>query len=145
MLFSLGVVDKAESKLITPFTTLSIFFVSTDPSGNITLHFLFVPVKVSRSFMLSTVIEVVVADFIRPLLRFSLLTGSLTEITDPGLTIAPASIDVVKLTTSVSCCSLNSIALPNLWAWPREVQAKAFTSFFITPNLFCAVVSSTTS
>ena len=94
---------------------------------------------------LSTVIWVVVAVFIRPALLAPALTGSLTEITLPGLTIAPASIDVEKVTTSDSFCSLNNIALPNLWAWPREVQAKALTSFLTIPSFAWAVVSSTTS
>ena len=100
--------------MITLPTIPVTFLVSTVPSGKMTLHFLFDPVNVSRSCVLSTVICVVLAAFILPDLLSPPRTGSLTEITDPGLTIAPASIDVVKLTTSDSFCSLNSIALPNL-------------------------------
>ena len=118
---------------------------STLPSGNITLHFWFAPPKVSKFAVLSTVIWVVEALLILPDRLAPWRTGSLTEITEPGLTIAPASIDVVKLTTSDSFCSLNSIALPNLCACPREVQANAFTSFLTMPNFACAAVSSTTS
>ena len=40
-----------------------------------------------------------VAAFILPDLLAPPRTGSFTEITDPGLTIAPASIDFVKFTT----------------------------------------------
>ena len=56
------------------------------------------------------------AVFILPDLLSPPRTGSFTEITDPGLTIAPASIDVVKETTSDSFCSLKSFALPSLCA-----------------------------
>ena len=75
----------------------------------------------------SIVIAVVVADTILPPLLAPDLTGSFTSITEPGLTTIPASIEVVKLTTSLSFCSPNKIALPNLAAWPREVHANAFT------------------
>ena len=111
-----GVADKGEtgSKLITLPIIPVTFLVSTLPLGKITLHFLFVPVNVSKSCVLSTVICVVVAVLILPDLLSPPRTGSFTEITEPGLTIAPASIDVVKLTTSDSFCSLNNIALPNL-------------------------------
>ena len=37
--FTFGVVDKADPSLIKPSTTLVTTFVSTVPSGNITLHF----------------------------------------------------------------------------------------------------------
>ena len=100
--------------MITLFEIPDIDFVSTVPSERITLHFWFVPEKPLKSLVLSTVICVVDAVFIRPDLRTPARTGSLILITAPGLTIAPASIDVVKLTTSDSFCSLNNIALPNL-------------------------------
>ena len=150
--FTLGVCDNAESKCITEPTIPELdetSFVSKVPSGNITLHLWSVPlpIKPLKSWALSTVIWVlaVFMDFSLPDLLTPLLTGSLILITLPGLTIAPASIEVVKLTTSDSCCSLNNIALPNLNAWPLDVQAKAFTSFFTMPNFAIAAVSSTTS
>ena len=73
------------------------------------------------------------------------LTGSFISMIAAGLTTAPASIEVVKLTNSDSFCSANNIALPSLAACPLEVQPKALTCFVIIPNLLCAVVSSTTS
>ena len=64
--------------------------------------------------MSSTVIEVVVAVFIRPDRLAPLRTGSFTSITAPGLIVTPASTDVVNETTSDSFCSAKSIAFPNL-------------------------------
>ena len=70
--------------------------------------------KLYEAKILYDVLSVVVAVLILPALLSPPLTGSFIEITLPGLTIAPASIEVVKLTTSDSFCSLNNIALPNL-------------------------------
>ena len=96
-----------------------------------------------ESSTVMTVVEVT-EDILPPLLT-PLLTGSAISIIDDGLTIMPLSIEVVKLTTSVSLASLKSIARPNLAAWPLEVQAKAFTCFILEPILFIKLVSSTTS
>ena len=63
-------------------------------------------------------------------------------ITAPGLTIAPASSEVEKLTTSVSDSSLRSIAFPSLLACPLDVQAKALISFLTIPNFACLSISS---
>ena len=87
----------------------------------------------------SIVIAVVVAETIRPPLLTPALTGSFISITEPGLTTTPASIEVVKVTVSLSFCSANSIARPNLAAWLREVHANAFTCFILTPNFAIAV------
>ena len=107
-------------------TTVQAFF-STVPSGIITLHSLLPPPKLKRSAVSSTVIWVVVAAAIRPDLLSPCLTGSFTAMTLPGLTIAPASIDVEKLITSDSCSSEKTIALARRWAWPLDVQPKLFT------------------
>ena len=90
-------------------------------------------------------IVVVVAATTRPPLLAPALTGSLISITEPGLTTIPASIEVEKVTVSLSFCSAKSIARPNLAAWLREVHANAFTCLTIVPNLDIAVASSTTS
>ena len=50
----------------------------------------------------STVIEVVVADIIRPLIRCPARVGSLMRTTAPGRIVTPASIEAVKLQTSPS-------------------------------------------
>ena len=80
-------------------------------------------------------IVVVVADFILPDLLSPPLTGSATDITLPGLTIAPASNEVVKVTVSDSCSSLKTIAFANLLACFLEVQPNAFIVFFTIPYL----------
>ena len=87
------------------------------PSGNTTLNFGEFVVAKSDAFALSTVITVVdvTADNLPPLLTPA-RTGSLISIIAPGLTTAPASTEVEKLTNSDSFCSANKIALPNLAA-----------------------------
>ena len=142
--FTLGTALKAVVSVITlPVTVQAIS--STSPLGKITEHFLLIPAKPAKSWSLSTVIAVVVADFILPDLLDTLLTGSFIWITLPGLTIAPASIEVVKVTVSDSCCSLNKIAFASLFAWPLDVQANAFTLLTTVPNFAIATLSSTTS
>ena len=128
-----------------PLRPVGTVFVSTLPSGNITLNSLFKPANEDKSCELSTVIAVVVADLTLPDRLSSPRTGSLIAITLPGLTIAPASIEVVKLTTSDSCCSLNNTALANLIAWVLDVVANAFIVFLTIPNFATAAVSSWTS
>ena len=79
-----GVWDNAEDKVIIPFppgSTLVVVFSSTFPSGNKTKHFWLLPSNPLRSLLLSTVIVVVVADFILPDLLSPPLTGSATDIT----------------------------------------------------------------
>jgi len=115
-LFALGAEEKAEDTVITAPEISLIGLVSTDPSDRITLSVgLFVASK-SVSSVLSTVTVVVVADFILPPLLNPALTGSLTSITCPGLTITPSEIPVVKLIVSVEFCSSNKRNLPNLLA-----------------------------
>ena len=103
---------------------LLTFLVSTDPSDKITLKVgLFVASK-SVFSVSSTVIAVVVADFILPPLLNPALTGSFTSITCPGLTIIPSANPEVKLIVSVEFCSSNKINLPNRAACPLDVQPK---------------------
>ena len=90
----------------------------------------------------STVIWVVVAAITLPPLRTPERTGSAISITAPGLTTTPESIEVPKVTISLSFCSANNIAFANLLAWPLLVQANAFTCFIITPNFAIEAVSS---
>ena len=145
--FTFGVCEKAELTVTTPAELiLETSLVSTVPSGKTTLNFGEFVVAKSEAFASSIVITVVdeTADNLPPLLTPA-RTGSLISIIAPGLTTAPASIEVVKLTSSDSFCSANNIALPNLAACPLDVQAKALTCFVIIPNLLCAVVSSTIS
>ena len=132
-----GVWDNAEAKVITPVVELTLVVLTSSdlPSGNKTKHFWFPPVNVSRSFTLSTVILVVVAVLILPDLLSDALTGSATAITLPGLTIAPASIEVVNVTVSDSCSSLKTIAFANLRACFLEVHPNAFTVFLTIPYL----------
>ena len=113
-LFAFGADEKAEDTVITALEIPLTGFVSTDPSDKITLSVgLFVASK-SVSSVLSTVIVVVVADFILPPLLNPALTGSLTSITCPGLTTTPSDKPVVKLIVSVEFCSSNNKNLPNL-------------------------------
>ena len=86
------------------------------PLGIITLIVGLFVVGKSVLAVSSTVIVVVVAALTLPPLRTPALTGSFISITEPGLTITPLSIDVVKDTISLSFCSANNIALPNLAA-----------------------------
>ena len=76
-------------------------FFSTELSLRITDNVAPVP-GVVKSPISSTVIAVVVALFIRPPLLSPLLTGSNIEITEPGLTDTPASIEAEKVTSSFS-------------------------------------------
>ena len=85
------------------------------------------PTNESRSFGSSTVICVVVAALILPDLLSPCLTGSFTKITDPGLTIAPASIDVEKDITSDSCSSEKTIARAIRCACALDVQPNDLT------------------
>ena len=86
------------------------------PSGIITLIVGLFVVGKSVLAVSSTVIVVVVAAFTLPPLRTPALTGSFISITAPGLSITPLSIEVVNVITSLSFCSANKIALPNLAA-----------------------------
>ena len=64
----------------------------------------------------STVICVVVAELTLPPLLTPERTGSAISITAPGLTTTPESIEVPKVTISLSFCSANKIAFANLLA-----------------------------
>ena len=97
--------------------TETISLVSTLPSGITTLIFALAVVAISvfvESSRVMTVVEVT-EDIFPPLLK-PLRTGSAICMIADGLTIIPLSIEVVKLTTSVSLASLKSIARPNLAA-----------------------------
>ena len=137
---------------MTPFDTDEIVLLSKDPSGKITakvasptgLPLASTAKSVAAvSSAVTTVVEAT-ADNLPPLLTPA-HTGSCISITAPGLTTAPESIEVAKATTSLSFCSANNIALPNLLACPLEVQANAFICFTTVPILDIAVASSTTS
>ena len=102
MLFTFGVVLNADETVTTAPAMPVIALVSTVPSG-INTEIVALPV-VGRlvSVVSSTVMVVVVAAAMRPPRRTPDLTGSAIEITAPGRTSTPASIDALNSTTSVS-------------------------------------------
>ena len=88
--------------VITEPDIVDIVFVSSVPSVRITDNSSPVDGVVGKSFILSTVICVVVAADILPDLLNPLRTGSCTVIMLPGLIYVPASAVVVNATVSVS-------------------------------------------
>ena len=119
---------------------------STVPSDNITLIF-GLSFKTGKPVCskASIVIAVVVAVTTRPPVLAPDLTGSFISMTEPGLTTIPESIEVENVTVSLSLSSAKRIARPNLWAWPCEVHANAFTVLIALPNLFRLATSSALS
>ena len=151
-LFGKGSEEKEEERVIVVPETLWIDLDSTEPSDKTTESVAkFSDVK-SLLFASSTTIAVVFivvfvigstyvvleTDFIRPPLLTPALNESAMAIIVAGLTITPASSVVVKLTVSDSFKFEYKNHLPNLFAWPLDVQAKAFKVFLVLPNLFLA-------